>query len=429
MKSSRRGFLRTSAALAVGLGGLRRALAGEAAPDPGYGPLLRDPARILDLPRGFTYVVLSRAGETMDDGLRVPAAHDGMAAFPGPDGRTIVVRNHECGRRSPGNGAFGKRLELRTDRHRLFDPDGAGGTTTLVYDPAARRLERHFLSLAGTVRNCAGGPTPWGTWLSCEETVDPGHGWVFEVPATAQIGLADPVPLKALGRFNHEAVAVDPATGAAFLTEDRPDGLLYRFLPDEPGRFLKGGRLQALALRDRRGADTGNHGKTPLVAERQPLDVEWIDLEDVEAPGDDLRAQGFGKGAARFVRGEGIWQGGGAVYFACTAGGRNKKGQIWRLRPAAGTLELFVEPNDAAALDNADNLTVAPGGDLLVCENGAKGNAVVGVTPEGRLYPFARNARSASEFAGGCFSPDGATFFVNIQKDGLTLAVTGPWKS
>lgn len=426
MQMNRRGFLRASGTLALAFGGLRHA---HAAPDAGYGELRRDPARALDLPPGFRYTTISRAGETMDDGLLVPSAHDGMAAFAGPDGRTLVVRNHELSKGS-STGPFGRRKAPPAgfDAGRLYDAEGPGGTTTLVFDPKAQRLERHFLSLAGTMRNCAGGPTPWGSWLSCEETVVPGHGWVFEVPATADIRLADPVPLKAMGRFNHEAVAIDPATGIAYLTEDKADGLLYRFLPEEPGRLRKGGRLQALALRDRRSADTSNYGKAPSIPQREPLAVEWIDLENVEAPKDDLRKQGYAKGAARFVRGEGLWHGGGEIYFACTTGGRNKKGQVWRLTPARNAVELFVEPNDAARLDNADNLTVAPWGDLIVCENGSKGNAVVGITPEGRLYPFARNAKSSSEFAGGCFSPDGTTLFVNIQKDGLTLAITGPWK-
>ena len=134
-----------------------------------------------------------------------------------------------------------------------------------------------------------------------------------------------------------------------------------------------------------------------------------------------------------------MWYGRGAVYFVCTSGGRAKKGQIWRYLPSPhegtpeeardpGTLELFVEPNDGGLIDNADNLTVAPWGDLILCEDGGGEQFVVGVTPRGGIYKFGRNAQSDSEFAGATFSPDGSTLFVNIQSPGLTLAITGPWK-
>jgi hypothetical protein len=439
MNLSRRHFLRNAGAVGLGFLGLRESLA-SGPRDAGYGALVADPAKILDLPQGFSYRLFSKTGEKMDDGFLVPGAHDGMAAFPGPDGRTLLVRNHEIGARSTKRTPFGERCELLRPGMRLYDPGegrvpGGGGTTTLVFDTRTGKLEKHFLSLAGTIRNCAGGSTPWGSWISCEETLERAgkglerdHGYCFEVPARAEIGLADPVPLKAMGRFNHEAVAIDPRTGTVYLTEDKTDGLFYRFLPSAAGKLAEGGRLQALKLKEQPSADTSNQGKGDPIEPGRPLEVEWIDLDDVESPKDDLRRRGRERGAAVFSRGEGMWYGREAVYFACTSGGRNKKGQIWRYRPEADRLELFVEPNDPTLLENADNMTVTPWGDLLVCENGKAPNQVVGITPEGKLYTLARNSANSSEFAGVTVSPDASTVFVNIQTPGWTLAITGPWR-
>ncbi|HEX7901026.1 MAG TPA: alkaline phosphatase PhoX [Planctomycetota bacterium] len=434
MKISRRAWLAGGAGVTAGFLGLRHALS---APAPGmskrYGRLRAEPLGYLALPEGFSCAAISRAGETMDDGLRVPGHHDGMGAFPGPDGRTLLVRNHELEGRQAAVGPFGSGLEGlgKIPPSRLYDAGGGrypgqGGTTTLVYDTRARRLERHFLSLAGTWRNCAGGPTPWNSWLSCEEDtrrasglVERDHGYVFEVPASGTIGLADPIPLKAMGRFNHEAAAVEPVSGAVLLTEDRPDGLLYRFTPSVPGELRKGGRLQALALPGRPTTRGMRAGETAEVA--------WIDLDGVDAPNDDLRRRGARAGAATFDRGEGIWTGADGIYFCATAGGAARKGQVWRYRPE--TLELFCEPGDADLLENCDNVTIAPWGDLFLCEDGPGWQRIVAVTPKGELYTFAENVYNTCEVAGGCFSPDGTTFFFNIQRPGVTLAVTGPWKS
>lgn len=451
---SRRSFLLAAGGVSLGFLGVSRLLAGYGSaisgrgPGP-YGPLLSDPMGLLDLPRGFTYRVLSRAGETMDDGLRVPGLADGMAAFSGPGGVTIVVRNHEVAGGDAANGAFGfdNSLLSRVARDRVYDIGAGGvpshgGTTTLVYDTSAQKLERQYLSLAGTERNCAGGPTPWGSWLTCEEDVTRAgelgrarhHGYVFEVPAAVEGGLAEPMPLEAMGRFMHEAVAIDPRTGTVYLTEDRGDGLLYRFLPKTPGVLRDGGRLQALMIEGKPSFDTRNWDGVAAVARGETLTAVWIDLDGIDAPTDDLRTRGFAAGAARFARGEGIFWGNGRLYVVCTDGGRARKGQVWTLAPAESSawsdrLTLFVEPNDGDVLDMPDNAAVAANGDLFLCEDGSGDQFVVGVTPEGELFKFARNAKGNSEFAGVCFSPDGTTMFVNIQHTGQTVAITGPWRT
>jgi secreted PhoX family phosphatase len=444
----RRNFLRASGAWSLGLMGLHQAARysplGAAALSP-YGELQPDPNGWLDLPKDFRYVAFSRTGDTMSDGLLVPEAHDGMAAFAGPGGTTILVRNHELSASNEAPGAFANGPDSAL-KAKLYDSGanrwGRGGTTTIVFDTRTQQMRRHFLSLAGTVQNCAGGPTPWGSWITCEETTvtaEQGfgkpHGYNFEVPAKAD-GLVDPQPLRAMGRFVHEAVAVDPKTGIVYQTEDRADSLIYRFLPDRKGD-LRTGRLQALVVTDKPSLDTRNL-QPALLGRGEKLHVKWIDIQDVESPKDDLRMQGQSKGAARFARGEGMWHDRGTIWFICTSGGPAKKGQIFRYRPSAqegrpgeerapGVLDLFIEPNDESVFDNPDNITVAPWGDLYVCEDGPGDNFVLLVTPDGAIYPFAKNAHNNSELAGATFSPDGSTLFVNIQTPGVTLAITGPW--
>lgn len=447
----RRRFLRHSGVVGIGFMGLQQ-WACRPKTDPvdaftvhPYGPLRPDPAGLLELPEGFSYSVLSRMGERMEDGFLLPGAPDGMAAFPaGPD-HCWVVRNHELApEEGPEKGPFGPDYALleRMDPARMYDygrgrTPGVGGTTTFRYHLRTGAVDRQHLSLAGTVRNCAGGPTPNGTWLSCEEDVsDRGdalerdHGYVFEVRPSAE-GLADPRPIPAMGRFNHEAVAADARSGILYLTEDRSDGCLYRFLPDDPRDYHAGGRLQALRVSGRPGLDTRNWdpaaGAWPVGEDRA---VDWVDLDDVDAPGDDLRHRAQARGAAIFARGEGIWFSGGGGYFACTNGGPANLGQVFHLLPeAAGgdTLQLFVQPDDSALLTNGDNLTVSAYGHVVLCEDNPRPR-ILGIDPEGRLYPIARNVGHESEFAGACFSPDGSTLFVNIQHAGLTLAIRGPWE-
>lgn len=415
----------------------------------GYGPLIRDPNSLLDLPKGFSYRVISRYGNVMDDGFVVPNAGDGMGAFAAGRGKVALVRNHELSPRDLRFGPFPSKVGadfLTYDR--IKDKDAMplpGGTTTLIYDLKSGRTEAEWLSLSGTIRNCAGGITPWGSWLTCEENVTRAgdgvgqdHGYIFEVPS-AHKGLVTPVPLKAMGRFNHEAACVDPRTGIVYLTEDRDDSLLYRFIPNAKGDLARGGRLEALALGKAGIADSRNWTETAVKRATQ-YRANWIPLDDPESPNDDLRKRGAAKGATLFARGEGIWWGKGEFYFTCTDGGAKKLGQIFRYVPAAkegfagesdapGMLDLFYESSDAAAYNYGDNLCVMPNGHLMVCEDqytDIVDNHLRGITPGGKAYMFARS-RVQTEFAGACFSPDGSTMFVNFYAPTMTLAIKGPW--
>jgi secreted PhoX family phosphatase len=485
MAWSRRSFLRSSVASASGLlvpGGVGRALAaistGPQLVAQGYGPLVGDPDGLLDLPTGFHYHLLSsgiteddrrsdaRFASPLSDGSPTPGLHDGMAAFAGPDGLTILVRNHELN--------TGDAPAVDVHRARPYDPKTGGGTTTLWVDPE-RRLAASFASLSGTLRNCAGGRTPWGSWLSAEEAVNtPGphdpvnadltplvskpHGYIFEVDSRSD-RLVDPVPLKAMGRFRHEAVAVDPATGFAYLSEDLDDGLLYRFRPEavlrgtppsalRVGDYARGGVLEALRVKGRPKLLTQNWKPPHAIELDGSLAIDWVRIEDpdpamdlehpiqdrkrTQAASSSTRAQGFAQGCAQFARTEGIAYSNGSVYFCCTDGGPRRLGQVFRISLRQQRLSLVVQSDDHSLLDGPDNICAAPWGDLLVCEDNLsqRENFVVGITPVGRCYRIARNAHPRKrEFAGACFSPDGSTLFVNVQNPGITFAIWGPWNS
>ncbi len=378
-----------------------------------------------------------------------------MASFALPSGNVRLIRNHE----DKDLGA------VKGDPTRAYDPKGSGGTSSLEVRLAPSgdvELMRHFMSLNGTMVNCAGGPTPWGSWLSCEETTvgeaqgfSRGHGYIFEVPAAAEDEV-DAIALRAMGRFEHEAVAVDPRTGIVYETEDqryeagnldRPGAGFYRFLPNEAGALAAGGRLQVLGVRGAPGFDTTRSQQV-----HRQLTVEWLDIGDPDPPSAETDAsavfrQGRAKGAAVFQRLEGCWFGHGSVFFASTKGGDAGLGQIWQFVPPppeiegregpGGVLRLVFESPSAEALDSPDNVTVTSHRGLLLCEDGDGEQLLRGLTLNGEIFDFAINLVNAREWAGATFSPDGRTLFVNIQGDnkgpggkdkGMTFAIWGPWE-
>lgn len=384
-----------------------QAISGKSVFGKGFGELIADPNGILDLPGGFQYKVISRTETRMSDGTIVPDHYDGMAAFSGANGTTILVRNHELNPDSTST--------IVASEDKKYDKLSKGGTTTLIID-SDRNLIKEFVSLAGTNRNCAGGSTPWGSWISCEEDVASKHGYNFEVPANG--GLAKPVPLVAMGRFRHEAIAVEPKTGYIYQTEDQVDGCFYRFRPKQAENLQAGGILEALVIKEMPALDTSLD--FPI---GDPKVVEWVKIEDIDPQEDTLRSEAQLKGAAIFKRGEGICFGNNEIYWTCTNGGKAGKGQIFRYNPIKETVELFVESPGVGVLDFPDNIILTPFGDLMVCEDGADEQFLVGINSAGECYHFARNAFNNSEFAGVCFSPDGKTMFVNIYKPGMTLAI------
>ncbi|GAA1379144.1 alkaline phosphatase PhoX [Catellatospora chokoriensis] len=452
---SRRSLLRagTLTGLGIAFAGSIQAVAGPAYAHPtvpGYGPLVPDPAGILSLPEGFSYRIVAEAGKTLlATGEPTPGDPDGTACFGTRRGFTLV-NNHEIGGDEP------HRVPARPGF--TFDPGAGGGTTNIEVDHHGNRVQQ-YVSLAGTHNNCAGGITPWGTWLTCEETeqrkggvFQQDHGWVFEVDPFDSEANLDPVPLKFLGRYSHEAVAVDPKTDEIYLTEDAsgPNGLYFRWVPPK-GFKGRDGALRKLALSE--GGDTAGRLQAlkatldglhiaDLSAATEPgtkYKVSWVDVPDRLAATVSVRKQFTNDQVTRARKLEGQWYGDGGVYFvssyARTSDGsvREHDGQVWFYDPKRETIELKTifgvnpDPKAEGHYDGPDNITVSPYGGIILAEDGEGLSHLVGVSDKGVTYPLARNEISDSEFTGPTFSQDGRILFAGIQADGLVVAITGPW--
>jgi uncharacterized protein len=492
---NRRAFLRGGAGLVGGtvlartLGGLSvarleaaqcSASAASLSPWGAIGPKL-DPEtglNLLQLPNGFSYRSYGWTGDIMDDGLGTPTPplHDGMAVIQelGPS-HLILVRNHEVDHDPPDDvlPAFG-------DQALWYDPLAGGGTSNLVFDLATGLFISAVPSISGNIRNCSGGVTPWGTWYTCEET-DTGnttagghrHGYVFEVGPIGPLPGGTATAFPDMGNFSHEAMATDPATGITYLTEDGPSAPgdigsgFYRFLYNVPGHAEDGGTLQMLAIKGHPQIDFQEMGCTS-----RAFPVRWTTIEkpDPNLAGGDLSTfqQGYAGGGANFRRLEGCWYGDSSIFFVSTNGGADiappngtgtGEGQLFEYDPKSETLRIRYVSPARSALENPDNIVVAPDGSIIFCEDNADGTGGDNPNPGERLvwlYPksgkiftfalnnmeltagglgtltrpsgvtFDLNARQ-NEWAGAVFSPDGRWLFVNIQTPGVTFAITGPW--
>lgn len=415
-----------------------------------YGPL--QPTRdmvtgleLLALPEGFSYLSFGWTGQIMGDGRPTPTDHDGMAVVASRNQRIALVRNHEL---SAGEGP----QSFVTGG--MYNPAEFGGTTNLVFNTATGRFEGDWTSLGGTIRNCAGGLTPWRSWISCEETFHPwgeredgfNHGYIFDVPGW---GISNGTPIRSAGRFSHEAVAVDPRSGIVYETEDARTSALYAYRnPGGRRRLRDGGDLYALAVKGQPDADLRGGFE-----DGTSFRIDWVKVEDPE--GREGRAFDSAPGRAIFSRLEGIWYDDGVMYFVSTDGGDAGLGQIWALRLSTRTLSLVYESRDAAVLDGPDNIAISPRGGIILCEDGdSDPKRMIGLSRRGDIFEFCQNlidlregdidvidghypgtkanfwdepvgTYTSREWAGATFY--GAWLFANVQSPGVTFAITGPW--
>jgi uncharacterized protein len=412
----------------------------------GYGPLVDDPAGLLSLPEGFEYKIVAQSGvTTLTTGEPTPSDPDGTASFVRHGGNgSVLINNHEVSGSEP--------YPVPHVPGYVYDEAAPGGTTNIEVDRHGNRI-REYVSLAGTSTNCAGGRTPWQTWLTCEETEaiqGKPHGYVFEVDPYDRRANRDPKPIKALGRYAHEACVVDPHEGRIYLTEDagNPNGLLYRWTPPRKALPLRhgslrklpddAGRLEAMTAYTRHGDQVPD--LSPASVPGTTYRVKWVEVPDRDATSLSTRKQFGNDQITRSRKYEGMWWGDGGAYFVCsfarTSDGSTAQhdGQIWFLDPRDDTIELKLhfaytpddQDNDP---DGPDNITVSAYGGVIIAEDGDGVNHLVGANDRGEAFFFARNEDPEnSEFTGPTFSHDRKILFANVQVPGYVYAIRGPFK-